>query len=129
MMKLKEYLDTYYEFSGKTSDVARQLAFAAIAIIWIFRDSDGAHQLLPDKLIVPAFTVMLALALDFAQYVSGTFIWGFFHRFKERGGVEADTEIKASPWLNKPILFFFIAKILSLILGYILILSFLWGRF
>ena len=36
-MKLSDYRETYYEFSGKASDVTRQLAFAGIAIVWIFK--------------------------------------------------------------------------------------------
>jgi hypothetical protein len=46
-MKLEKYLDTFYWFLGKTSDVARQLAFAAIAVIWVFRYTDGSNQILP----------------------------------------------------------------------------------
>ena len=128
-MKLSGYLQDYYFYSGKTSDVARQLAFAAIAIIWVFRYTDGPNQILPGKLVLAAFFVALSLGFDLFQYIAGSLIWLIFHRVKEKHGVKADDEIKASPWLNKPILFFFIAKIVSLILGYILILIFLAGRF
>lgn len=128
-MKLKEYLDTYYLFSGKASDIARQLAFAAIALIWVFRYMDGSDQLLPRKLIFASFFVASSLALDLFQYISGAFIWGIFHRIKEKNGINADDDIKAPSWLNKPILFFFILKICFLFLGYIFILIFLGARF
>ena len=36
-MKLRNYRQTYYDYSGKASDIARQLSFAGIAIIWIFK--------------------------------------------------------------------------------------------
>jgi hypothetical protein len=128
-MKFKEYLDTFYWFSGKTSDIARQLAFAAIAIIWVFRYTDGSNQIFPAKLFPPAFCVVLSLAFDLFQYIAGTIIWDIFHRVHEKHGVKANDEIKAPPWLNKPILFFFVFKLIFLILGYILILIFLAGRF
>lgn len=35
-MTLSDYLASYYELSGKASDVSRQLAFAGIAVIWVF---------------------------------------------------------------------------------------------
>jgi len=35
-MKLKEYKADFYELSGKASEINRQIAFAGIAIIWIF---------------------------------------------------------------------------------------------
>ena len=40
-MKLSEYANVYAEFSGKASDVARQLAFAGLALVWLFRESNG----------------------------------------------------------------------------------------
>jgi hypothetical protein len=39
-MKLQKARDTYYEYSGKLSDITRQLSFAGIAIVWIFRAGD-----------------------------------------------------------------------------------------
>jgi hypothetical protein len=39
-MKLQDYRNDFYLFSGKASDISRQLAFAAIAIIWIFKRTE-----------------------------------------------------------------------------------------
>jgi len=36
-MNLQDYRDDFYTYSGKASDISRQLAFAGIAIIWIFK--------------------------------------------------------------------------------------------
>jgi hypothetical protein len=38
-VKLSEYADVYAELSGKASDAARQLAFAGLALKWLFRDA------------------------------------------------------------------------------------------
>jgi hypothetical protein len=128
-MKLEDCLKAYYEFSEKASNSSRQLAFAAIAVIWVFRNPDGSNQILPGKLITAAFFVVFSLGFDLFQYIAGSLIWWIFHRGKEKQGLKADDEIKASIWLSAPIHLFFWLKIISLILGYIFILIFLWGRF
>jgi hypothetical protein len=127
-MKLSGYLKDYYFYSGKTSSVARQLAFAAIAIIWVFRYTDDPNRILPRELVQPAFFMALSLTLDLFQYIAGSIIWWIFHRVKEKEGLKATDEIKASIWLSVPIHLFFWSKIASLILGYGLILIFLWPR-
>ena len=53
----------------RASDVARQLAFAAIAVIWLFKKDTPQGQLsIPHDLIFPGFLVLAALAADFLQY-------------------------------------------------------------
>jgi hypothetical protein len=128
-MQLKEYLNKYREYSGKASDSSRQLAFAAIAVIWVFKNPAGSTPILPSKLVLAAFFMVLSLGCDLFQYIAGSLIWKIFHRIKEKQGVKADADVKASPWLSNLIWVFFFAKIVFLIVGYILILTFLWGRF
>lgn len=36
-MKLKDAREHYYFYSGKTSDLVRQLGLAGIAVIWLFK--------------------------------------------------------------------------------------------
>jgi hypothetical protein len=44
-MKVEEYWKTFNEFSGKASEINRQLAFAAIAVIWLFKvDTPAGHR-------------------------------------------------------------------------------------
>ena len=85
-MKLRDSLDNYYYYSGKASDIARQLGFAGLAIIWIFRIEGGASSsLVPKKLTVPAALIVSALACDLLQYVAGAAIWAIYHRRKSMG--------------------------------------------
>jgi hypothetical protein len=37
MKTVADYQKDSYEFSGKASEISRQLAFAAIAVIWLFK--------------------------------------------------------------------------------------------
>ena len=53
MKKLEQYKDEYQFFTGKTSDIIRGLAFAGIAVIWIFKYTDSGQIKIPDLLITP----------------------------------------------------------------------------
>ena len=124
-MKLKDVLGYYRDYSGKASDINRQLGFAGIAIIWIFKSSSLAQPLLPKPLVLPALFLSLGLFFDLLHYVVAAIIWKAFHSSKERKGVKVEGEVRASPWLNKPIWALFGIKLIFTFLGYIFIFNFL----
>jgi hypothetical protein len=73
---VEHYRQTFYEFSGKASDATRQLAFAAIAVIWLFKKDAPQGQLsIPYDLFVPGILVVAALTADLLQYTVGAGIW------------------------------------------------------
>ena len=41
--KLSEYKNDYYYFTGKLSEINRQIAFAGIALIWIFKNGENSN--------------------------------------------------------------------------------------
>lgn len=124
-MTLADYLKSYYELSGKASDVARQLAFAGIALIWIFHQQGVNSIALPPPLIWPAAFFICGLAFDLLQYVAGALIWGAFHRSHEkRLGVDSKKALSAPAWFNWPGIFFFSAKIALVLAGYFLLLRY-----
>lgn len=116
-MKLKDYRETYYLHSGKASDIARQLGFAGIALIWAFKIQivEGNYYLPPD-LFLAGILIVIGLALDLLQYVSATIIWGSYSRYQERRRVKPETKLDAPRYFNWPALAFFWGKI-GLILG------------
>ena len=62
---VEDYRQTFYEFSGKVSDITRQLAFAAIAVIWLFKkDTPGGHLTIAPDLAFAGVLVIAALAAD-----------------------------------------------------------------
>lgn len=74
--QLEKYQETYYEFSGRTSDAARQLSFAGIAIIWLFK-IDGKNGLeIPDAFLFPLILLAASLTLDLFQYLLASAVWG-----------------------------------------------------
>jgi hypothetical protein len=122
------YRQTFYEFSGKASDASRQLAFAAIAVIWLFKKETPQGQLtIPHELIVPGILVVAALAADLLQYTVGAGIWYTYYRYLERKGISETAD--HSSWLERPIRVLFWMKVGLVILAYFLILRFLLRAF
>lgn len=118
-MKLSDYRDAYYTHSGTASSVARQAAFAGIALIWIFNSKTGDEILLPVQLLWPTLFLIVGLGLDLLQYVVASAIWGVFHRIKEKElGAIPDPDVSAPPYLNWPALFFFWGKLVAITAGY-----------
>lgn len=110
-MKLKDAREAYYEYSKKASEVARSLAFAGIALIWVFKTDANGIPKVPDDLLLPTALLAASLAFDLLQGVAGSVIWGPFHRLKEREREPGDDpEIDAPAWINWPTLFFFWGK-------------------
>ncbi|MGA9996850.1 MAG: hypothetical protein WBP93_15635 [Pyrinomonadaceae bacterium] len=125
-MKLEDVRDTYYYHSQKTSDIVRQLGFAGIALIWMFKtDLGGGKQVVPPELIPAARFIVIGLALDLLHYVAGTLIWAIYNRRKERAGTKEGTEFLAPPSINWPTLIFFWAKTIIMIYAYVLLIRFL----
>jgi hypothetical protein len=126
MTSLKGFRDSYYELSGSASEVTRKLGFAGIAVIWIFKGEmpDKSIQL-PSCLYVASILIVISLALDLLQYALGSLIWGVFFRSKEREGCKDDQELEASPWLNLPAAICFWIKIISMVIAFVFMLTFL----
>jgi hypothetical protein len=127
-MKLSDYRETYYYFSGKASDVARNLAFAGIAVVWIFKTTNGSVPKIPSNLILPTGLLVLTLAFDLFQYIVATTIWGFFQWNEERKlqDINDDPELSSQPCYKWPQNFFFILKLISVSLAYVYLLLFIW---
>jgi hypothetical protein len=124
---LKDVRDSYYDFSGRASDVGRQLGFAGLGVVWIFKFGDAGNESVREELVPVAALIVLALACDFLHYLSGTLVWGVFARVKEKHGVKDADEVAAPPALNWPALVFFWAKAAFIVIAYVFLLNFLRG--
>ena len=96
-MKLEYYKSEYSAFSGLASSTSRQLALAGIALIWVFKTQGQAGYKLPNELLLPVICLIVSLGSDLLQYVSGSIIWGSFHRHheKKRKSITDAPEIEA----------------------------------
>jgi hypothetical protein len=57
-MKLQAYREDFYAFSGKVSEIVRQLALAGIAIVWLLKVDLAAGTALPTALLPPALLIV-----------------------------------------------------------------------
>jgi hypothetical protein len=128
-MKREEARSAYYEFSGKLSEVARQLSFAGIAVVWLFHVDAKRGPQIDERLWQAITLIVISLACDFAQYGYQTAAWGILNRIQEHRGVTADADFVAPAWLNWPGLLFFWAKVLAVGLAYVYLLCSVTKRF
>jgi len=122
-MKLSEYKQDYYTFTGKLSDINRQIAFAGIALIWIFRKTDGSEISISNELILPS--ILFALGFDILQYIYQSITWSIFYSYHYKKTGNEDADIPTPKKLNYLSWFFFIMKVLFVIVSYTYIIKFL----
>jgi hypothetical protein len=129
-MKLSEYRATYQELSGKASDVARSLAFAGIALVWIFKIGGDAFPRPRPELLAPTALLTLGLAFDLLQYIYSAAAWGVFTRFNERSlpNLTEDPELDAPKVINWPTLILFWAKLGCIAVAYVLMARYFVGQ-
>ena len=124
-MKYGVARDHYIGFSGRASDVARQLAFAGIAAVWLFRPEDSNGLGLPADLMPVALALALSLFFDLFQYIYAAAAWGVYQWWfeedaqKSNPADEREGDIPDSPnWINHPTIAFFALKLGALAIAY-----------
>lgn len=126
-MKLSEYKKDYDSLTGKASDVARQLSFAGIAIVWIFKSGEGPKTTVPKMLLLALALLAGSLFFDLLHYVISSVVWGHFHRKQEKKltNLADDPDVIAPPYYNWPVIFFFVMKLVLVVSGYVCLVWFL----
>lgn len=82
-MKLEDVRNEYYFYTGKVSDLIRQVGFAGIGIIWVFSTTAQKEPTIPRMLLASGGLILLSLAADLLQYAVGAVIWDRFNAKKE----------------------------------------------
>jgi len=124
-VKPKDAREAYYYYSGKASDISRTLAFAGIALIWVFKIEIGNQARIPAALLFPAFLIAASLGADLLQYIYGTLAWGIYHRYRERKyNASEEMEFEAPSWMNWGTNALFALKLLLITWGFVLVLSY-----
>lgn len=122
MPVLDKFRQYHYDATSKVSENTRTLALSAIAIVWLFKKEDGGVYMIPQGLLVPLALVILAMALDFFQYVYRSVAWHVIFRRRERllaeEEITEETELYVNPWVNFLAYCFFYAKVLCLAFAY-----------
>lgn len=132
--KLEQWKKEFYEDTGKLSDIVRNIAFAGIALIWIFNRSKTGESVsfnLPSELLLPLKMIVGVLILDIFQYVWRSITIYVYYKIydikyssnklteKEGDNAKLPEYIATGSWI------LFIFKIVFIAWAYVLILSFL----
>lgn len=119
---LEKFRQYHYDATVKVSENTRTLALSAIAIVWLFRRENGSAYEMPESLLQPLMLVLVAMSLDFFQYVYRSIVWHILFRSQERKlekeEITEQSELYISSWINFPGYLFFYTKILFLIFAY-----------
>jgi hypothetical protein len=125
-VKLKDAREAYYDHSGKLSEIVRQLSFAGIAVVWIFRSGEGAGEISYDDSLVPALLFFVgAIAFDLLHYLYASLAWGYFQRREERKGVKDDDDVEPHDFINRPSQAAWALKSVLCITGHVILFVFL----
>lgn len=137
-MKLAAANECYQYYSGKTSDIIRQAAFAGIAVVWIFNQATPQVKFhLPPALIEVTYWLLATLVADLLHNLVSTAMWGVFHwtedtkyeRLKDADTATVckyeDHEVDTPPWINWPGIGLFAAKVFFLGWAYVLLARYL----
>ena len=119
-MKLEDARDAYESFSGKASDIIRQLSLAGVGLIWVFKSvgTSFSNLALDPALLKAALFIFVTLLFDFLQYLVGTGIWFAYYRYKEGKGTSGTEEFLVPPQLNWPMWTLFYLKSATLLVAY-----------
>jgi hypothetical protein len=87
-VKLENARENYSYYTGKTSDIVRQLGFAGIAVVWVFKTDISGRQVVSPELLPAALLIVIGLTLDLLHYVGGSLVRGIYNRYKEKAGTK-----------------------------------------
>src|SRR5690349_934480 len=122
-MTIEDYKKVYEEFTSLTSQFVRQLSFAGIAIIWLFKFDQPTEHLIPQELFLPLLFFILSLSAEFLQYLVSSIVWFSFFKQKEKEYKGKNSkEVKAEKWRAIPGWFFFSLKIIFVLIAYFFII-------
>ena len=126
-MTLDDLWSDVRELTGKLSDVARQAAYAGLAVIWIFKTADATPYHLDRSLIAAGVLLALALSLDLAQYACNAALRWFNARNEEklRGVDYKGKDITLPKRLNRIPYALFALKVTLVAAGYVVLLIYL----
>jgi len=136
-MRVAAVREHYYKQTAKGGDVARQIAFAGIAVAWIFHIADPAHPAVfsfPPLVLLSVVLLCSGLGFDLLQYVVSSAIWGIYGRVKEKqfqreclDPAGDSGEFEAPIWFNWPAIAFLWAKFLAIVAGMAVLCVYLWA--
>lgn len=128
MPKLSVFRQYHYDATVKVSENTRTLSLSAIGIVWLFKKEVSGSYQVPIELLKPLLLVVIAMALDFLQYVYRSIIWHYIFRKEEgrlnKNEITEETELYANSSVNTAAYIFFYVKVVALVAAYYFLLTY-----
>lgn len=121
-MKRSEVDEEDKFYTGKASDVVRQLSLLGFAMIWIFKRETPAGPAVPLELRISAILFAAALLFDFLQYVVGATGWVWYNKKLYRLNTSRDAIVTPPDRLYYPAYIAFYAKVALVVLAFVALL-------
>jgi len=118
-MKLSEIREAYEELSGLLSKFNRQLAFAGIGIVWLFRTTTVSGTIIEPAMLTPILCFVVSFSFDLLQYFWQSYVWYIYYWYMRGKGVHEDDEMNEPEWPNLIAWGLFTVKVCALIAAYI----------
>lgn len=128
-MNLDKVHEEYGLATAKASEVARQLAFAGIAVVWLFSGASaepGESLTIKGTLLWAGLFLVLCLAFDFLHAAYRAASWGIWARRRELQHRYEDED--APGWMHYPSIGFFWGKLVLIGAAYTVLAVHLVGR-
>ena len=111
----------YYRYAEQAGAVLRQLSFAGLGAIWIFRVETSGKTLLPTSAGVAGFLLVTALALEVLHFLCGAMVWA------RRAHLARAAENEPSPVqaISKFTIYFLLIRAVIVTLAYCVLLKYL----
>ncbi|MDI9239868.1 hypothetical protein QLQ15_13230 [Lysobacter sp. LF1] len=128
-MQLSDLREYYNIVTEKASSRARELSFAGIALVWLFKSPGPAVASIPSDLLIPAALFVGALGLDLLHAMYASLLWGAYNRYYEKRLKEDDEFEGVHPVANWPTIAFFWGKLACVFAGYLAIFNHMFRLF
>ena len=119
-MKIEDLWKEYQEQTKEVTEASRKLAMAGAAICWFFKTPEVTF---PAPVLVSLIFIVSFFALDLSQFFSTALLYRFWIRHEEKllqkSGRGLDEGVKKAAWLNYPGIFFFVTKVICLLIGFL----------
>jgi len=127
-MTIVKCQEDYDYYSGKVSEIVRNLGLAGIAIVWIFKNTIDGHHSVPPELFFPTMLLILGLSADLLQYFVSAKICFFVYRSKEKKGLGKEDPFVFSEKLTWPGFVFYYTKVLLICWAYVLLFMYIGSK-
>ncbi len=110
--------------SGTVSGITRQLDFAEIAIIWMFKIVENDNTKIHPDLVFPAILILSFFIIDILQYIYVTVAWSVLGRLHEVKSKKKSFHVPCE--INWPTWSFWVIKLIVMVVAQYFLLRFLW---